>query len=227
MSPQSPWQAMLMICERDLLLAYRRWDRVLQPVAFLVMVATLFPLALEPDQVFLRTVAPGLLWIAALLASLLALDFVFRADYEDGALEQLHLSGQPLTLLVVAKSLAHWVISGLPLVVVGPLVALALAVPLAALPAVAASLALGTLVLSFLGAVGAALTLSVRRGGVLLSVLVLPLSMPSLIFGARAIDMAVQGDGAAGPLYLLAAIAMGSVTLAPFATAVALRIATE
>ena len=227
MSPQSPWRAMLMICERDLRLAYRRWDRVLQPVAFLVMVATLFPLALEPDQVFLRTVAAGLLWIAALLASLLALDFVFRADYEDGALEQLHLSGQPLTLLVLAKSLAHWVISGLPLVIVGPLVALALAVPLAALPAVAASLALGTLMLSFLGAVGAALTLSVRRGGVLLSVVVLPLSMPSLIFGARAIDMAVQGDSAAGPLYLLAAIATGSVTLAPFATAVALRIATE
>jgi len=227
MTPPSLWRAMVLVCWRDLLLAYRRWDRVLQPVAFLVMVATLFPLALEPEQAFLRSVAAGLLWIAALLASLLALEFVFRGDFEDGALEQLQLSGQPMTVLVLAKSLAHWLISGLPLVIVGPAVALALAVPVAALPAVAASLALGTLVLSFLGAVGAALTLSVRRGGVLLSVLVLPLSMPSLIFGARAIDMAVQGDSAAGPLYLLAAIAVGSVTLAPAATAAALRIAVE
>lgn len=220
-------QAMALVCGRDLLLAYRRWDRVLQPVAFLLMVATLFPLALDPEPAFLRSVAAGLLWIAALLASLLALEFVFRGDHEDGTLEQMLRSGQPATALVLAKSVAHWLVSGLPLVIVGPAVALALAVPYAALPVVAASLALGTLVLSFLGAIGAALTLSVRRGGVLLSVLVLPLAMPSLIFGARAIDLAVQGEAAAGPLYLLASIAVGSVTLAPFATATALGIAME
>jgi heme exporter protein B len=220
-------QAMGLIYARDLRLAFRRWEQVTQPVVFFVMVTTLFPLALSPEMSQLRQSAAGILWVAALLSALLALEFMFRSDQEDGTLEQLVLSGQPLTAIALAKAASHWTVSGLPLVIASPIVAGSLAVPAAALPALLLSLVLGTGIMSFLGAVGAALTLGVRRGSVLLSLLVLPLVMPALIFGARAVDMAIMGDEPRGALLLLGSFFILSVTFAPFAAAAALRVSME
>ena len=220
-------QAAWLLYRRDLVLAFRHWDQVFQPVVFFAMITTLFPLALDPEIGALREIAGGALWVAALLAAMLGLEFLFRADHTDGALEQLLLSGQPLALMAIAKGLAHWTIAGLPLVIVSPLIAIALGVPAAALCATVLSLALGTGILSAIGAIGAALTLGLRRGSMLLSLLVLPLAMPALIFGARAIDLAIHGDSARGPLLLLAAMLVLALTLAPFAVAAALRISAE
>jgi len=216
-----------LLYSRDLKLAFRRWEQVTQPVVFFLMVTTLFPLALSPDTAQLRQVAAGILWVAALLSALLALEFMFRSDYEDGTLEQLVLSGQPLWWLSLVKAAAHWTVSGLPLVVTSPLVAVSLAVPGEAQGTVLVSLLLGTGILSFLGAVGAGLTLGIRRGSVLLSLLVLPLTMPALIFGARAVDMAIMGDSPKGPLLLLGAMFLLSMSLGPFATAASLKVSME
>jgi heme exporter protein B len=212
---------------RDLLLAFRHWGQVAQPLIFFVIVATLFPLALGPQLAELREIAGGTLWVAALLASLLGVELLFRADHADGTLEQLLLSGQPLAILVIAKGFAHWTVCGLPLVLLAPLVAAGLGAPPSANGTLMLSLALGTGILSALGAIGSALTLGLRRGSLLLGLLVLPLAMPSLIFGARAIDLAVHGDSARGPLLLLSAMLVLSVTLAPPAAAAALRISAE
>jgi heme exporter protein B len=212
---------------RDLVLAFRHWDQIAQPVVFFAMVTTLFPLAISPELGQLRELAGGILWVAALLAALLGLEFLFRADHADGTLEQMMISGQPLALLAIAKGAAHWTACGLPLVLASPLLAISLGVPGAALCTVVVSLALGTGILSALGAIGAALTLGLRRGSVLLSLLVLPLAMPALIFGARAIDMAIHDEQATGPLLLLAAMLVLAVTLAPLAIAAALRISAE
>jgi len=227
MPRRTPAGAMLLMYRRDLVLAFRHWDQVAQPVVFFAMVTTLFPLALSPELGELRELAGGVLWVAALLSALLGLEFLFRADHADGTLEQMLLSGQPLALLALAKGAAHWTASGLPLVLVSPLLAASLGVPGAALVTVVLSLALGTGILSALGAIGAALTLGLRRGSMLLSLLVLPLAMPALIFGARAIDMAVHGEAASGPLLLLASMLVLTLTLAPLATAAALRISAE
>lgn len=223
----SSTQAMALIYRDDLVLAFRRWEQIAQPVVFFTMITTLVPLALSPELSELRQIAGGVLWIAALLAALLGLEFLYRADHADGTLEQMLLSGQPLALLALAKTAAHWTASGLPLVLVSPLLAISLGVPTDALCTLMISLALGTGILSALGAVGAALTLGLRRGSVLLSLLVLPLAMPALIFGARAVDMAIQGEVARGPLLLLAAMFVLSLTLAPLAVAAALRISLE
>lgn len=212
---------------RDLLLAFRHWGQVVQPLVFFVIVATLFPLALGPQLDQLREIAGGTLWVAALLASLLGVELLFRADHADGTLEQLLLSGQPLAVLALAKGLAHWTVCGLPLVLLAPLVGAGLGAPPAANCTIMLSLALGTGILSALGAIGSALTLGLRRGSLLLGLLVLPLAMPSLIFGARAIDLAIHGDSARGPLLLLSAMLVLSVTLAPPAVAAALRISAE
>ncbi len=227
MTHTGPGAAVSLMYRRELLLAFRHWDQVVQPVVFFAMVTTLFPLALTPELGELRQLAGGVLWVAALLAALLGLEFLFRSDHLDGTLEQLLLSGQPLALLATAKIAAHWTISGLPLVLVSPLLATALGVPAGASVTVMLSLGLGTGILSAVGAIGAALTLGLRRGSMLLSLLVLPLVMPALIFGARAIDMAIQGDSARGPLLLLAAMLVLAVTLAPSAAAAALRISAE
>ncbi|MBS0395237.1 MAG: heme exporter protein CcmB [Proteobacteria bacterium] len=221
--PRAAW----LVLERDLRLAFRRWEQVTHPVMFFLMVATLFPLALSPEPALLRTIAPGVVWVGALLSALLALESLFRADLEDGTLEQLTLSGQPLAWLLLAKTLAHWLLSGLPLVVAAPLIAAGLAAPGEAVGTLMLSLALGTGVLSFIGSVGAALTLGSRRGSVLLSLLVLPLAMPVLIFGARATDQAMRGEVADGPLWLLAAMLILSATLSPLATAAAVRVSLE
>jgi heme exporter protein B len=227
MPRRTPGSAMLLMFRRDLVLAFRHWDHIAQPVVFFAMVTTLFPLALSPELGELRQLAGGVLWVAALLAALLGMEFLFRSDHADGTLEQLLLSGQPLALLALAKGAAHWTACGLPLVLVSPLLAISLGVPAAALGTVVLSLALGTGILSALGAIGAALTLGLRRGSMLLSLLVLPLAMPALIFGARAIDMAIHGDAARGPLLLLAAMLVLALTLAPLAIAAALRISAE
>jgi heme exporter protein B len=220
-------RAAWLVFERDLRLAFRRWQQVTHPVVFFIMVATLFPLALSPEPSLLRNITPGVVWVGALLSSLLALESLFRADLEDGTLEQLTLSGQPLGWLLLSKTMAHWFLSGVPLVIAAPVVAGSLAAPADSLGVLMVSLALGTGVLSFIGAVGAALTLGSRRGSVLLSLLVLPLAMPVLIFGARATDLAMRGESATGPLLLLAAMLILAVSLAPLASSLAVRISLE
>ena len=227
MSATSSFVAGRLLFKRDLRLAMRRWDQIADPLVFFVMVTTLFPLALSPELSRLRDVAPGVLWVAALLSSLLAADSLLRSDAQDGTLEQYVLSGQPLTWLLLAKTAAHWMLSGLPLVLISPLVALALGVPTGALDTVVASLLMGTSTLSLLGAIGAALTIGLRRGSLLLALLVLPLAMPLLIFGARAVELAIAGEPVAGPMYLLAALLVLTLTLAPLTTAAAVRISID
>ena len=221
------WRAMVLVLRRETLLSFRRPDQVLQPVVFFLIVTTLFPLGLSVQLSLLREMAPAVLWVAALLASLLALDSLFKGDADDGTLEQMMLSGQSLTVIVTGKAMAHWLMSGAALVLVSPLVGTALAIPTTAFGTMMASLALGTLTLSWLGAIGAALTVGLKRGNVLLSLIVLPLGMPLLIFGAGATDRAIAGASAAGPLYLLGALCVLTCTLAPFAATAALRITLE
>jgi heme exporter protein B len=216
-----------LIVARDLRLAFRHWDQVIQPLIFFVIVTTLFPLAISPALDDLRKIAPGVVWVAAMLASLLALESLFRPDVEDGTMEQWALSGQPLSLMLLAKTVTHWLLSGLPLVLISPLVGTALGLPSSVWPVLALSLALGTGSLSLLGAIGAALTVAVRRGSVLLALLVLPLEMPVLIFGARAVDLALQGESVVGPLYLLGALLLLFASLGPIAMAAAMRISVE
>jgi heme exporter protein B len=215
------------VLRRDLLLAARRPGEWLQPLAFFVLVTVLFPLAVDPEASRLRQLAPAALWVTLLLASLLALDFLFREDRRDGTLEQYVLSGQSFTALLLAKTTAHWLLTGLPVVLVGPLAAISLGAPLQSLPGIFFALVLGSVSLSLIGAIGAGLTLGVRGSGALLSLLVLPLVMPVLVFGARATQFAMAGDDFAAPLYLLAAMGVLSLTLAPLAAAAAVRISLE
>ena len=223
----SALRAAWLVAQRDLRLAFRKPSQLLQPLMFFMIVATLFPLSLTPEMSRLRDAAPGVLWVGALLSSLLALEFLFREDAVDGTLEQFALSGQSLTWMLFAKTCTHWLITGVPLALVAPVAAAALGVPGEAMGGVVASLALGSFALSLVGAVGAGLTLGARRGGVLLSLLTLPRAVPILIFGARATELAITGGNLAPPLYLLAAIAVLGVTLAPLAAAAAVRIGLE
>jgi len=212
---------------RDLRLALRRSGDTLQPLGFFLVVTTLFPLALDPQLSLLRDIAPAALWVGALLSSLLALDLLFREDAQDGTLEQLALCGLPFQGLLLAKTAVHWLLTGLPLVLIAPLAASALGAPYRAMPGILAALLLGTVALSLIGAVGAGLTMSVKRNGSLLALLVLPLAVPVLIFGARATALAIAGEPLAAPLYLLAALAVLAATLAPLALAAAVRIGLE
>jgi heme exporter protein B len=216
-----------LLLRRDLALAYRRWEQVTHPVLFFLMVATLFPLALNPKPSLLADIGAGVVWVSALLSSMLSLDSLFRADVEDGTLEQLTLTGQPLAILLLAKTVAHWILSGLPLMLASPIVAVAFGAEGSSNAVLMGSIALGTGVMSLIGSVAAALTIGSRRGGVLLSLLVLPLVMPVLIFGARATDLALHGDAAAGPLWLLGSMLVLALTLTPLASAAALRISLE
>lgn len=223
----SPFGVALRIVARDLRLAYRRPGEWLQPLAFFAIVILLFPLASDPEPARLRALAPAAIWVAALLASVLATDFLFREDARDGTLELFALSGHSFAWLLLAKTAAHWLLTGLPLAVAAPVAALAFGAPVTAVPGVLAALALGSVTLSLLGAIGAGLTLGVRQGGALLSLLVLPLAIPALVFGARATQLAIVGDSLAGPLYLLGALAVLCLTLAPLAAAAAVRISLE
>jgi heme exporter protein B len=212
---------------RDLRLALRRSGDTLQPLGFFLVVTALFPLALDPQLSLLRDIAPAAVWVGALLSSLLALDLLFREDAQDGALEQLALCGLPFQGLLLAKIAVHWLLTGLPLVLIAPLAAIALGAPYEATPGILAAVLLGTLALSLLGSVGAGLTMSLKRNGSLLALLVLPLAVPVLIFGARATVLAIAGEPLAAPLYLLAAFTVLSATLAPWALAAAVRIGLE
>jgi heme exporter protein B len=194
---------------------------------FFVIVASLFPLGVGPEPALLRGIAPGVVWVAALLASMLALTRLFAADYADGTLEQLALAPQPLAALVAARILAHWLVTGLPLALIAPLLGLQFDLPGAALLTLVISLLIGTPVLSLLGAVGAALTLGLRASGVLVSLIVLPLTVPVLVFGAGAVEAAASGLGAEAHLSLLAAFLLITAALAPWAAAAAIRIALE
>jgi len=215
------------IVARDLKLSFRRWSELANPLMFFVIVASLFLLALAPDGAELRTLGVGVLWVSALLSSLLALDGLFRNDAEDGSLEQLLLSPVPLGITVIAKIVAHWMVTSLPLIALAPVVALAFRLPPGALPVLVAALLLATPTLSVLSAVGAALTLGIRHGGAIIGLLVLPLASPLLIFGARATDFAAHGEATAGPLYLLAALAVLAVSVGPIAVAAALKVGLE
>ena len=212
---------------RDLKLAMRRQADIVSALFFFVIVVSLFPLGIGPEPELLRKLAPGVLWVAALLSTMLSLPRLFADDHRDGTLEQLALAPQPLALIVLGKVLAHWLVSGLPLALLAPLLGLQFNLSGDALWMLSLSLLIGTPALSGIGAIGAALTLGVRGGGVLLSLLVLPLYIPVLIFGAGAVDATVTGLGAQAHLSLLAALSLSGVFFAPWPSAAALRIALE
>ena len=212
------------LLRRDFLLAYRRRAELLQPLVFLLVVTTLFPLGVGPSPQLLANIAPGVIWIAALLATVLSLDSLFRSDFEDGTLEQMVLSGQPLALIALARIVAHWLVAGLPIVLLAPLLAMWMNLQNEGLPILMISLVIGTPVLSLIGAIGGALTVSLKRGGQLLSLLVFPLYVPLLILATSAVSSAVAGLPYNGQLGLMLAGMIAALTLAPFATAAALKL---
>ncbi len=220
----SDFSAFYILLKRDLTLAYRHRAELANPLLFFVIVVSLFPLGISPESSVLQGIAPGIIWVAALLAAMLSLDSLFRSDFEDGSLEQIALSANSLPVLVLAKVFAHWLLTGLPLILLAPLLGVLLFLPDSAMLTLIITLALGTPILSLVGAIGVALTVGLRRGGVLLSLLVLPLYIPVLIFAADAVSGAASGFEVAGQLYFLGALLSLSLTLAPFATASALRI---
>ena len=215
------------IVYRDLLLAVRRRSDVATALLFFVIVASLFPLGVGAEPNLLRSIAPGVIWVAALLSSMLSLGRLFAADHADGTLEQMLLGAAPLGVVAAAKGFAHWLVSGLPLVAIAPLIALQYDLPVSLYGVLALSLLLGTPVLSLIGAVGAALTLGLRGSGALLALLVLPLYVPVLIFGAAAVEASAAGSSAAAHLSLLGALLLFTLVFAPWAATVALRIAIE
>ncbi|KFD19720.1 MULTISPECIES: heme exporter protein CcmB [Tatumella] len=215
------------IIRRELKVAFRNSSELINPLWFFLIVITLFPLGIGPESALLARIAPGVVWVAALLSSLLALERLFRDDFLDGSLEQLVLLPAPLPLTVLGKVIAHWLVTGVPLIILSPLASLLLSLSFAGWCGLALTLLLGTPILSFLGAIGVGLTVGLRRGGVLLSLLVLPLAVPVLIFSSAAIDAASQGVSIGGYLAILGAMLIASITLAPFATAAALRISLQ
>lgn len=212
------------VYRRDLTLAMRSVGQWLNTLFFFVIVVSLFPLGIGPGPQTLATIAPGIIWVSALLSMMLSLDTLFAHDFNDGTLEQLVISGQPLSVIVIAKVLAHWSTGGLPLVLLSPLLGLVMQMPSTAYAVLVISLAIGTLSLSFIGAIGAALIVSVNQGGVLLSLLVLPLTVPVLIFGSGAVSSSGMGLPASMQISVLAAILALAVSLAPLAIAAALRV---
>jgi heme exporter protein B len=219
--------ALRTIVHRDLLLALRRRSDVATALLFFVIVASLFPLGVGAEPNLLREIAPGVIWVAALLSSMLSLGRLFAADYADGTLEQMLLGAAPLGVVVAAKAFAHWLVSGLPLVLLAPLLALQYDLGAGLYGLIVLSLLLGTPVLSLLGAIGAALTLGLRGGGVLLALLVLPLYVPVLILGAGSVEMAGAGLDPDGQLLLLGALLVLAAAFAPWAIAAAIRISIE
>ena len=219
--------ALSAVIRRDLLVAMRRRSDVAVALIFFVIVASLFPLGIGAEPNKLRAVAPGVIWVCALLSSMLSLRRLYEADHADGTLEQLLLAAAPLGVLVAAKTFAHWLVSGLPLVLIAPLIALQYDLPPSLYGVLALSLLLGTPVLSLVGGIGAALTLGVRGAGVLLALLVLPLYVPVLVMGAGAVEMASAGLGGQGQLLILGAMLVVAAAFAPWATAAALRISSQ
>lgn len=211
------------IIRRDLLLAFRRRAEMANPLLFFVLVVTLFPLAVGAQPNLLQAMAPGVIWVSALLAALLSLDSLFRTDFEDGSLEQMLLSPHSLSILVLGKIIAHWLVTGLPLLLVAPLLALFLGLPAQAMGTLWLTLILATPLLSLIGAIGVALTVGLRRGGMLLSLLVLPLYVPVLIFASGAVDRAAAGLPVGAQLNILLAMLLAALVLVPLPTAAALK----
>ena len=218
---------LITVIRRDLLLAARRKGDWLTSQFFFVMVVSMFPLGIGPDPVMLSKVAPGVVWVAALLASLLSLSRLFADDHRDGSLEQMLLSPNPPVLLALGKALAHWLIYGVPLLLIAPVLGVQFSLPAEAIGVLMLSLLIGTPVLSLLGSVGAALTLGLRGGGVLLTLLILPLYVPALIFGAGAVDSALSGLGAEANLSLLAAFMVMTLLVSPWVASAALKVSIE
>ncbi|MCE1242014.1 heme exporter protein CcmB [Oryzomicrobium sp.] len=221
------FEVVLAVVRRDLKLAWRRQADIGAALFFFVIVASLFPLGVGPEPDLLRKLSPGVLWVGALLSTLLTLPRLFADDFRDGSLEQLMLAPQPLGLVVLGKVIAHWLVAGLPLALVAPVLGLQFDLPGDALAVLTLSIALGTPALSGIGAIGAALTLGLRGGAVLLSLLILPLYVPVLIFGAGAVDATLTGLGPQAHLSLLAALTVAGLCFAPFAAAAGLRIAVD
>ena len=216
--------AVVATLRRDLLIAYKRKNDLFNPFMFFVLVATLFPIGISPEPEALGEISAGVLWISALLASLLAMDNLFRADFEDGSLELLMLSPHPLYFLVLAKNIAHWLVSGLPIVLVSPLIAYMLNFPEGAYLTLVLTLLLGTPVLSLLGSIGVALTVGLGSRGLILAVITLPMSVPVLIAGTLTVSQTLEGASLSGYLAIMGAMLIAALTLAPLASAAALRI---
>lgn len=216
-------QAFITILQRDLILAIRHRAELMNPVLFFALVVILFPLGVGAEISILSKIAPGVIWIAALLSALLSLDRIFRTDMEDGSLEQMLISAQPMSLLILAKIIAHWMITGLPVVLVGPLLALFLGLPASGIETLFITLLVGTPILSAIGSVGVALTVGLRRGGVILSLLILPLYVPVLIFASQAVDTAAAGFPTVAPIAMLSAMLLLSLSLTPWAASAALK----
>jgi heme exporter protein B len=220
-------KALACVIKRDLLLAFRRRSDVVTTLFFFIIVISLFPMGVGPEPGQLRLMAPGILWVSALLASMLALGRLFALDHADGTLEQMLLSAEPISVIVIGKVIAHWLVSGFPLVLLAPLLALQFDLPGDSIWVLFLSLLIGTPILSLIGAIGAALTLGLRGGGALVSLLVLPLYVPVLIFGAGAVGAEASGLGAGAQLLLLGGALAAAAVLTPWATAAALRVAME
>ncbi len=217
-------KAFLATLKRELLIAYKRKNDVMNPFMFFLIVATLFPIGISPEPQRLAEIAAGVLWISALLAALLAMDNLYRADYEDGSLEQLLLSPHPLYFMVLAKNIGHWLVSGLPVVLVSPLIAYMLNLPAQSYATLFITLLLGTPILSLLGSIGVALTVGLGSRGLILAVITLPMTVPVLIAGTVAVQQTQNGASLVGYAALLGALLLGALTLAPLASAAALRI---
>lgn len=226
-SALSPFAVAVQVVRRDVLIALRRRAEIANPLLFFLMICALLPLGIGPEPKQLAAIAPGMLWVMALVSCLLASDGLFRSDFDDGSLEQMLLSPSLLYILMLAKSIAHWLVSGLPLALLSPLLAVLLQLPTAAMPALLLSLLIGTVVLSLIGAIGGALTVGLRRGGLLLSLIALPLYVPVLIFGASAVQAAAEGYAYSGQMAVLGALLALALPLAPFAVASAVRISID
>ena len=218
------FSALLTVIQRDLLVAFRRRAELMNPILFYVIVVTLFPLGVSPDVNFLSKLAPGVVWVATLLAALISMESIFRQDFDDGSIEQLFLSQHPPTVLIFGKVIAHWLITGLPMLVIVPLMALLLYIPSQAIPTLFTTVLLGTPILSLIGAIGVALTTGLRGGGVLLGLLVLPLYIPILIFASGAVTASIDGLEVSGMLALLGAGLILALILAPLAISASLKI---
>lgn len=216
-------RAFFAVIRRDLVLALRRRSEIANPLLFFILVITLFPLGIGAQPHLLQAIAPGIIWVSALLAAMLSLDSLFRSDFDDGSLEQMLLSPHPTSVLVLAKIIAHWLVTGLPLLIIAPLLAVFLGLPNHSLGILLLTLLLGTPVLSLIGAIGVALTVGLRRGGMILSLLVLPLYVPVLIFAGNAVQMASGGLPVDAQINILISILLMALVLAPLPVAAALK----
>ena len=222
-SAQSLSAVLMHVLKRELLTAFRHRQSLINPLVFFAIVIVLFPLGVSPEPEFLKMASVGLVWVAALLSTMLSLDRLFQSDYDDGSLEQLVLCPEPLYLLLLVKSLVHWSLTGLPLILMSPFLAMMLHLPPEHLPVMLLTLVMGTPVISVIGGIGAALTVSLRSGGVLVSLLVLPLTIPVLIFGSGTVQASIDGLPIMGHLAIMGMMLVLALTLSPFATAAALK----